>query len=487
MRRLTRTAAIAGACLATGAIASTAAAVELPGHGEIFVQTNGPRSPIQHGDWYTSRVNSEGGGYHYVKLIAACEWPEDMPLHVDLYSPEMNYSSRDAKRHDEKRGRWRDKTYFELYEAGTERTGPKQPGPRADGSMLRKVYKPTRKAEGWVRFATIDDPEPCGQYLMRVATQKDDENSWRLRLGADDDADPTNAPPAGYDDPDRVPASGDEPTYEIERLAFQHEVDTGQCHTFSKYAPPGAASLTWHSFDMDRGNPGVVRPGTEDQLRLSYYGPDDAFDPEASTPGRNPSNHPFPQMSGNNSWNGMGARRDLRVGDRFDNPETGWWRMVVCTDDHNQYISEGELIEDDPAVPRMAFDKTDGQDEIAPGDSSTYTLSFENRASGAGAGAAAAVVIEDRLPAATTFGTCEIAAPFSGSCALEGGLVRARLDEPVGAGESGEIEVRVTVSGDAAPGSTLRNEATLGYEDTMGNPFPRLDAADETVVADTGF
>ena len=149
-------------------------------------------------------------------------------------------------------------------------------------------------------------------------------------------------------------------------------MDTGQCHTFSKYAPPGAGSLTWHSFDMDRGNPGVVRPGTEDQLRLSYYGPNDAFDPAASPPGRNPSNHPFPQMSGNNSWNGRGAGRDLRVGDRFDNPETGWWRMVVCTDEHNQYIPEVELIEDDSAVPDLAFDQTDGLDEIAPGDPSTY-------------------------------------------------------------------------------------------------------------------
>jgi len=50
MRRLTCSAAIAGECLGTGAIASTAGAVELPGNGEIFVQANGPKSPIQHGD-----------------------------------------------------------------------------------------------------------------------------------------------------------------------------------------------------------------------------------------------------------------------------------------------------------------------------------------------------------------------------------------------------------------------------------------------------
>jgi uncharacterized repeat protein (TIGR01451 family) len=483
MRSLARTAALAGACLAGAALASTASAVELPGSGEIFIETNGPKAPIYHGDWYSSVKNAEGGGYHYVTLIAACEWPEDTPLHVDLYSPEMNRSNAAARRHDEKRGKWRDNTRFELYEAGTERTGPKSPGVNGPGSMVLRTYRTSKKPEQWVRFATIEDPEPCGRYLLRAQTNRDDENSWRVRLGADDDANPDNAPPPRASDPDGVPGSGDEPGYEIERLAFQHEVETGQCHTFSKYAPPGARSLTWHSFDMDRGNPNVVRPGTEDQLRLSYYAPSDAFDPEARTLGRNPDNHPFPQMSGNDSWNGAGALRNLRVGDRFDHPETGWWRMVVCTDDHNQYISEGELIEDDPAVPELTFSKTDGLDLVGPGDALTYELTFENVASGPGAGPASALTVTDALPAETNYRACEIAAPRTGSCGLRDGVVTASLDEPLGAGESGQVRVTVDVAPDAPWWSTLRNEATLSFEDGMGNPYPDLEAADETTVA----
>lgn len=487
MRRRTRMAAIAGALAAGAVLAPAASAVDLPGSGEIFIQTNGPKTPITYGDWYSSTGNSEGGGYHYLKLVAACDWPEGVPLHVDLYSPEVNYSTADAKAHDEKLGTYRDKTYFELYRAGTERTGPRSPGPGAAGSLVRRTYEPSGAAEGWKRFFTIQDPEPCGQYLLRSQTQVDDQNSWRVRLGADDDANANDAPPPNADDPDGVPGSGDEPGYEIVRLAFQHEVPTGQCHTFSRYVPPGARTLTWHSYDMDRGNPNVVRPGTEDLLRLSYYGPGDAFDPEAHTLGRNPSNHPFPTMSPNGKWNGVGAGLNVRVGDRFDNPQSGWWRMVVCTDDHNQYISEGELLEDEPAVPEVAFTKTDGMTAVGAGGELTYTLGFSNGAAGADAGPATAVTVSDPLPPAVSFRTCEIAAPYTGSCALVGGRVEASLDQAIGAGESGEIRVTVDVSADAAPSSVIRNEATLRHEDSLGNVYPALTAVDETTVLGPEF
>jgi uncharacterized repeat protein (TIGR01451 family) len=238
---------------------------------------------------------------------------------------------------------------------------------------------------------------------------------------------------------------------------------------------------------MDRGNPNVVRPGTEDLLRLSYYGPGDTFDPEAHTLGRNPSNHAFPTMSPNGKWNGVGGALNVRVGDRFDSPQTGWWRMVVCTDDHNQYISEGELLEDDPSVPEVSFTKTDGLSAVGAGGELTYTLGFANGAAGSDAGPATSVAVSDPLPADVTFRTCEIAAPYTGSCALVGGKVEASLDQPVGAGESGAIRVTVDVSPDAVPNAVIRNEATLTHEDSLGNTFPALTAVDETSVLGPEF
>jgi uncharacterized repeat protein (TIGR01451 family) len=158
--------------------------------------------------------------------------------------------------------------------------------------------------------------------------------------------------------------------------------------------------------------------------------------------------------------------------------------MVVCTDDHNQYISEGELIEDEPATPDVSFTKTDGLTTTGSGQTLTYDLAFHNGAAGADAGPATEVVVSDQLPALTAYEGCEIVAPFTGSCGLVDGEVMATLDQPIGAGESGSIKVSVTVLADPPPGASvvLHDVATLTHEDGLGNPFPTLTATDDTTV-----
>ncbi len=65
-----------------------------------------------------------------------------------------------------------------------------------------------------MRFATLSAPVACGSYVVRsqVLTADplnpggtgDDQNGWKLRVGTDNDANPNNAPPANYDNPDGV-------------------------------------------------------------------------------------------------------------------------------------------------------------------------------------------------------------------------------------------------------------------------------------------
>ena len=102
----------------------------------------------------------------------------------------------------------------------------------------------------------------------------DDQNGWRLRVGNDNDADPTNAPPANYDNPDGVTGTNDEIAIGLAQTSFQQNSGAVACQTFYEYTNPGQAAVTFNNFDMD----GVTR--------LRYYAPGDpAYDPNANAGG----------------------------------------------------------------------------------------------------------------------------------------------------------------------------------------------------------
>jgi uncharacterized repeat protein (TIGR01451 family) len=441
----------------------------VPPAGGFYIQTSGPNAGVGIGDWYSSTTAGAGSGYHYVEITVPCGWPAATPLNLDLYSPEMNAVAAASGLGDETRGGALDSTEFELYGPGAV-VGPgyasPAPGTGISGSQITFGPGGPGVPEAWFRYWTLN-PVACGVYLLRsavLAPQGDDDNGWRLRVGLDNDADPTNAPPANLSDPDGLPGTNDELVVGQVQITYQHDTGGVACLTLYEYVPAGVPSVTFHNFDMD-GNTRVV-----------YYAPSDAFDPTGLTGGTPGTLNP---VSG--QWN---QGTITRGGDTLANPEGGWWRVVSCLSSTNQFIQEAQAgigaYFEQPPIPALAIGKTDGADEAVAGETVTYTITVVNTATGPTAGAAHAVVVTDTLPAGVTFQGCTILAPASGTCGEAGGVVTATLNGWINAGTGAQVEVTVTV--DASTTGTITDVAVAAYEDGLGNPFPPVTANDANVV-----
>jgi uncharacterized repeat protein (TIGR01451 family) len=448
----------------------TVLAVEIPPtSSDVFIQTNGPLTPISDGDWYTSPANGVAAGYHYIQINIPCDWPAATPIHIDLYSAEMNSNAPNTDEDDIPPPF---PTTFELYGAGTTiGPNPNQPGPGT--GVFSTTYAPSSAPEAWVRFFTFSAPVACGKYVLRAESRNDDENSWRVRVGLDDDGDPTTIPPANYDNFDGIPGTNDEITAGITQISYQHDVSVppgnvvSQCLTLYEFVVPGASSVTFHNFDLD-GN-----------QRVRYYAPSAAYDPTGQTGGIVDND-----ISGGTEWNGPGGSQTARVGYTIPNPEWGWWRIVTCANPNNQFIQEGRFgvaaYLTQPPTPVMEISKDDGQTVVGPNDVLTYTITFTNTSDTTpNPGAALNVVLTDTLPTNTTFLGCAVNTP-TGACSESGGLVTFNITDAINAGATGSAWVAVQV--DPAASGTVSNSVTLNYEDGLGNPFPPVTANDVDLI-----
>jgi uncharacterized repeat protein (TIGR01451 family) len=329
-----------------------------------------------------------------------------------------------------------------------------------------------------MRYWTLSAPVACGTYVVRsqVLTVDplnpggagDDQNSWRIRVGTDDDADPTNAPPPDSDDPDGLTGTNDELTVGVDQASFQQDSGALACQTFYEFVSPGQPSVVFHNFDMD-GN-----------TRIRYYAPSDAtYDPTAGAGGV------LGTLSANGQWNG--GTLATRVGDTIVNPEPGWWRVVTCISTQNQFIQEGETGRAayyvQPPTPALQIAKSDGVANVAPGQTIAYTIDVSNVAAGATAGAANTVVVSDALPADVTFLGCGVPAPAQGtwSCGESGGTVTFTQTGWIDAGDAAQLTVTVQV--DQTATGSITDTATATYTDQIGNPFAPVSASDtDTIV-----
>ncbi len=454
------------AALLLGSGVGTGSAAEVPPpSGGFYIQTSGPSAGAGIGDWYSSNTAGAGNGYNYLVITVPCGWPPATPLYVDLFSPEMNAAGALASS-DEPRGSVSDSTEFELYGPNASVGAPPSydvPGPGAPLSLGATTYIPQPAPEVWVRFATL--PAACGTYVLRseVIGEGDDDNGWRVRVGTDNDMDPSTLPPI-TDDLDGLPGTNDEIIIGQDQITYQHSTLGVACLTLFEYVSPGQASVTFHNYDMD-GN-----------TRVTYYRPTEAFDPMGQTGGTGGT------LSPNAGWNGgVGLARG---GDTILNPETGWWRIVTCLSAVNQFIQEAQdgigAYFSQPPTPALSIAKTDGLTVAPAGGDLIYGVTVTNTSSGPTAGAALAVVVTDTLPTNTTFGGCAITAPASGTCGESGGVVTATLNNWIDAGDSAEVEITVTV--DLAATGTVTNDVSAVFEDALSNPFPGVSASDVDTV-----
>ena len=278
-------------------------------------------------------------------------------------------------------------------------------------------------AEAWERFATLSAPVTCGSYVLRSNVlasdvlnptgEGDDQNGWKLRIGTDNDADPTNAPPANSDNPDGIIGTNDELVVGLTQTSYQHSVSGTQCQTLYEFVDPSQSSVTFHNFDMDSSG------------RVRYYSPSDTIDPTATTGGVAGT------VSGGTVWNN-GGTLNTRVGDTINNPEGGWWAMVTCINNDNQFIQEGQtgvpLFYSQPPTPDVVLTIDDGVTVDFPNDVLNYTIVADNQASGPSAGAAVNNVITYTLPPNVTYDNsqpCAFVLPATGTCSESGGVVTA--------------------------------------------------------------
>lgn len=458
------------AAVGLGMLAAAAEAVEIPPiDSPIFIQTNGPQTPIRHGDWYTSADNGFGGSAHYFSITVPCNWPADRDVHIDIFSPEINTFQLDLRRDEPGADGVLSSTIFELYTPGVELNLPAEPDPAF--SLIRREFVPiTDRAERWERLYTLAAPAPCGNYVLRTATGGDEENGWRLRIGASN-ADPNGTPEANYSNPDGLVGTGDEIVVGALQTTYQHNRENEiHCLTLYQFVAPELDEIAMHNFDLDNNE------------RVRYYPPSAAYDPNgAATPGSIAG-----IVSGNAVWNG-GTQTDRGTGDIVVDPEPGWWRIVTCVGFDNQFNQEG--ITSAPTYraptpePDLLVSKTDQRTTALPGELLTYTIDFTNQspATRLNPGAAFNVVLRDTLPAGTRFVACRIVTPgLSGDCGAAGDVVTITLDRALAAGASGSVEVDARIELDAQ--GDLLNAVLADYEDLIGNPYPTRRAEDLTTV-----
>ena len=402
-------------------------------------------------------------------------------MHLDLFSPEMNRDAGALGGNEEPLGNY-DSTQFELYGPGvTQGPAENQPGPGTGISGSQVTYRPPAVGtpEEWTRYFTLPAPVACGNYLLRTevlpagadplnaGAEGNDQNGWRLRVGRDDDALPTNTPPANTDDYDGVQGTNDELTIGFVQTTFQHNQSGTHCQTMYESVPPGMASIRLHNFDFD---------GASTANRVRYYAPGETVDPNALSGGT------VGTLSGSTVWNDSATT--TRVGDLITDPTPGVWAIVSCINGINQFIQEAQDGATSsytlPTTPSMNVTKTDGRTETYRGEELTYTVDVSNTASGEFAGAATNVSVIDTLPTNTTFVSCQIKAPRSGTCSASGGTATAVLSGDLDAGSSFQVEYVVTVNSNAS--GTVANTVKVSSTNSAGVAMPEPTASDSDTV-----
>ncbi len=281
--------------------------------------------------------------------------------------------------------------------------------------------------------------------MLRIASTNDDQNSWRLRVGFDNDTDPNNPFPPNWDDFDQLPGTDDELLVGLYQYAFQQNSGGVQCNTLYEFVQensscpnspptPPDSNICFNNFDMD-GN-----------TRVRYYPPLTPLDPNGLIGGIAGT------LSPNGQWNG--GSQTARGGDLITNPAVGWWGIVSCLSSNNQLAQDAQenvpQFNQIPPIPVIELVKDDGIVLADVGDSLTYTISFENISDDdLLPGAAKNLALTDTLPAEVSYQSCAINAPFSGSCSETGGVVSYDITETVLAGEAGSVTLVVTINAGA--------------------------------------
>ncbi|MEI8307932.1 MAG: Calx-beta domain-containing protein, partial [Chloroflexales bacterium] len=408
-----------------------------------FMQTAGPN--YNPNGWNYYPVPSLGNTYNYLRIDVPCVTGSPA-VQIDLFDAGLNTTSA----RDQING-GADNTTFTLYQMPTGWSYVSSlslPAPLAP-SLSTVTYLPNSvPGTGWTTMTTTSG---CGIYLLRAETQTNDVNSWGISVGW-----AAAAVGSAPSDRDGIAGNGDEISVGMQQISLLYVTGVAyQCTTLYEYVRPGQPQATFNNYDLDDPwmNPIVT-----------YYRPSDSYDPQAITGGLSGT------LSANGVWNGTGGTIDTRVGDSYLNPESGWWRIVTCTNTaQNQYIQEGQTSQASyiaqPGTPALDLSLTPSAATVPVGGILTFTANYTNTSSGITAGAAINTTFSVTLPSDLTYvpGSCIGAV----SCVLSGSTLTITVPTVV-AGATGNVTFSTTASANLGlVGLNLQAD----YNDVLGNPF----------------
>ncbi|RLC58240.1 MAG: hypothetical protein DRI80_14045 [Chloroflexota bacterium] len=301
--------------LALGRYPRISNAVEVPQPGPLQIQTSGPNTPLNVGDWY-SNVTGDST-YHLLIIPVPDTYPATQDITIQLFDPECYNAA--GQIYDEVRDDTNNDTTDMAY-ADTTRFLLLAP----DGvTVVQDITYPSAAAtdQQWVIFATFNTATyGAGEYELRITTADNDDNTWRIDITPDD--------------PDGIP-NGNEIGTPFMRITYQFDPPLSPPdipefisydHTFWFYVPITwtQPTLTLHNFDFDY--PGLMAADAS----LTYVSPSGTT--YSGT------------LSGNQGWNdpalGNGGTSPVRAGDSVPT-EFGWWQIQL----HDCYNNNQILVE----------------------------------------------------------------------------------------------------------------------------------------------
>jgi hypothetical protein len=286
-----------------------------------YFQTGGQRNA---GEWYVVDANQA----HEFEITIPSDWPAGTPISFDLFSPGLYNSPSDAEideiNNDD--GGIYDTTATYTLTLEGEAT-----------PLVTTTYDPdstidnvTTNIDAWDRLYTIANPTAGATYILNAKvtytgpppspTTPDgrDTNGWGLYVGDDDDGDITSPP---IDEG----TSGNPIKVGIVRSTYQYTLPDNdpRCMVLhqnvdsSDFVPRnGVDTIAFHNFDIEGA-----------MAEVWYYSPDDTV---------------YRGDWQNENWNGPDGTSETRgEGDVIYSPAEGWWRLVTCTDEGDQFIQEG--------------------------------------------------------------------------------------------------------------------------------------------------
>lgn len=273
--------------------AAYAGQVVLPSKDNVLMQTNGPDSEFDDGDYWTHPDYGNSPHIFWLEIPAGVN--PDFMINLQLWDPEsFSNNPESATDSDEQKGNGWEATDFSLY--------------APDGSLIiSRTYAggDVTTSQQWVAFHALraGDFGP-GMYKITVQVAGDDQNGYKI--GVEDG----NA--------DKLAANGNEIKLYAQRTAFQFVGEGELTNTF------------WFNVDQRDTLRLLVFDLEKDGCALKYISPSGVE--YAGT------------LTEDGMWNSDPASPNLPLhggSDIIVNPEQGWWQAVVTTYHPSPIVRQG--------------------------------------------------------------------------------------------------------------------------------------------------